>query len=138
MRKISFVVQLFLVCIAIFTSGSTWAVPCAPDENGECIKIVVEVGPDDSGGLIAGGRLPSGGGGSGGTIGSRPSWQGTLCRAALGGLGAGVCAAVGTACTAGTVVTVGTVAIPCAFITYSVCVTAAAGAIVGGEQLCKP
>jgi hypothetical protein len=134
MKKVVWFVQLVLLSTIMFLSSNVMAeVPCAPDENGKCIKFVITPGNgDDSvGGSGAAGPGVSVGGG-------RPSWNGTLCRAALAGLGTAVCAAVGTSCVAGTFFTVGGLAIPCTVITYSVCGSIAFGGIVGAEQLCKP
>jgi hypothetical protein len=132
--------SVLLLC-ALFASAQVLAQNCAKDENGKCIVMEVtgdgDIGSRNgyaggSGGHTTGGS-PSGGGGA-----NRPTVAGSLCRAAFVGLGTISCGLVVAACTTGTFVTIGTLAIPCVGISVVSCSVLGAGALVGGEQLCKP
>ncbi len=143
MNKLPFVIaQLFLALLIVILSDAAFAETTCQgwDGDGNCVNYLVTAqrlsNPDKGeGGLTAGGRLPSGGGG---TSGSRPTWQGSLCRASLAALGTVSCGLVVAACATGTFVTIGTLAVPCVGISVVSCSILGAGALIGGEQLCKP
>jgi hypothetical protein len=67
MKKVVWFVQLVLLSTVMFLSSDVTAVtPCAPDENGQCIKIEIIVDREiGSGGLIGGGLIGVGGIGGG-------------------------------------------------------------------------
>jgi hypothetical protein len=137
MKKIAWIVQLALLTAVMFLSSNASAA-CPTDGDGNCIKIVVTGGGEDSGGgggLVGGGILPPPPPPVGGT---RPTVAGSLCRAAFAALGTVSCGLVVAACTTGTFVTIGTLAVPCVAISVVSCSVLGAGALVGGEQLCKP
>ena len=143
MKKIAWFIQLFLFSAVMFLSGDALATPpCAKDENGDCIKVNVTADGEDIGGRngYAGGTggHTSGGSPSGGGGANKPTVAGSLCRAAFVALGTVSCGLVVAACTTGTFVTIGTLAVPCVGISVVSCSVLGAGALVGGEQLCKP
>lgn len=144
---------IFLMC-AVFASAQVLAQNCA--SSGCDGKPPVVLPPMDifgnpyPPGMAAGDRAAydaahrggtntqgAGQGGQGGG-GNKPSWNGSFCRASLAALGGISCGLVVAACATGTFVTVGTLLIPCTGISVTACSVLTAGAIIGGEQLCKP